>query len=185
MPYANFHKDTFIGRPLAAIWTHKPPALLDLTADYTLLKSVMTGTAPLGVSASTLNILDQIMVRRVAVFCNFADGLLFTPTTLLAISIGYTLDGVNYLGGTQLFVEITALNTWVEVNQFLPHKDLVTVAPRLLCSIEEIGYTPSFATGPINPDLAEDATSLPLGSTGIKFDIMLEADHSFDLKNPS
>lgn len=167
---------------IAEDWVAKPPAVLDLPTDYTINKVVMLGNlSGAGIPTGAVNVLDQLWVAQVGVFCNFADGLIFMPDTDMYAQIGYTVDGATFLGD-KLWVRIPTLNTMYECNRFLPGKALVAAGDtlRVLATMSGAGAaTGKFATGAVNPDLADDGTG-PVGASGLRFDVVMTVKHSYE-----
>jgi hypothetical protein len=184
---------------VAGYWDAKPPAQIDLVADYTLNNIAMRSSTSSGALAVKMNQLDNIYIKNAGVFCNFADGLLFTPTTRLYLNIGFDIVAAapTYPMG-KLWIPIPALNVMFDVNRFLPSWDASAVLKSWFA--DAANFDPAvdkiyiwskittenaaggkFATGAVNPDLADDGTNLPLGCTGIRFDAIATAQHMFEL----
>lgn len=184
MTYANFKLDTVTALGIIAEdWDAKPPTKLDIAgAGYTITPKVAIGSNIAGSAADTMNVLDQAFVKSMGIFCNFADGLIFDDDTNLYAIIGYTIDGATYLGA-KLWVRIAALNVMFAVNRFLPEKSSVAAGNTLKLLATISGSNPAtgkFGTGSINPDLA-DAGAHVAGEMPLRFDIVAEIEHSYDL----
>ena len=77
---------------IAQAWHAKPPAPLALATDYTINKVKMKASTTTGALSTVMNPLDNLYVKNAGIFCNFADGLLFTQATDLYLAIGFDID---------------------------------------------------------------------------------------------
>ena len=184
--YANYKLDTITAKGVVnQVWKAKPPAILDLsaTADYTLNNVVFIGSNIFGMAADEVSDQDQIFVKSIGLFSNFADGLIFDTANDLFVKIGYTIDGTTLLDFA-IWTRIAALNTMFPVNGFLPSKPSVPSAIgfplRMLGVLNDAAGTGKFSPGPVDPDLA-DTGAHAAGEEYLSFDIVAEIAHTYAL----
>lgn len=186
MTYKNYKLDTVTALGvIAQNWFAKPPAKIDIAVNYTTTSRVMNCASVSGSVTNKINVLDQVFVKNIGVFVNFADGLLWDDDTDFYATIGYTTDGATYVdgGAVNLRVRIAAFNTMFPANRFLPGKSFVAAGDnlRLLGSLNAAGAAAAkLGTGSINPDLADTGASAA-GEMPLRFDIVAEIEHSYEV----
>jgi hypothetical protein len=197
--YEHYRISTFQGDLYNGPWHAAPPTDLALAVyaggAYTPL-AARTGSAG---DAVKLSILDNCRLKRLAVFCNFADGLILQRRRLAAI-IGLArntpagqppVSPITTLPFGTVAIPIPLLNTWVETNIFVSDKKLVQAAIQagtiqlsdtltLAGAVfpHDDGYA-IYCTQQVNPALAALADPPAAGSANIIFTLACEIEHTF------
>lgn len=129
------------------------------------LETLYAGSgSPLGVIFK-LNGNDRCFVRRAAIFCNLADGLVSVDRSTLSLTLhdsgwAATDDRINVI--------VPALNTWFDIGRFLN-----------LAAGSTDGYlTLQSATGTFKTNLIDAS----LAGQPVRVDFMVEIAHSYGLE---
>jgi len=198
--YEHYRISTFQGDLYNGPWHAAPPTDLALApyfqaAPYTPL-AARTGSAG---DAIKLSILDNCRLKRFALFCNFADGLILQRRRVNVI-LGLArntpagqppVSPITTLPFGTVTVPIPLLNTWVETNIFVSDKKRVQAAIQAgtvalddtltLCGNmfpDQNGYA-SYCTLQVNPPLAATVDPPAAGSANIIFTLACEIEHTF------
>jgi hypothetical protein len=195
MSYENFRVTTFMSEGyINQKWAAPPPADMNIDAFPGVAvpkpMEARTGASP----AINLNYLDQLYLRRFAVFSNFADGLIQKNNPIQVLfGLGYYIGTAPALAFGTITLTVPYLNVWDETNIFISSKALVkaavdagTIDPsanslHLFCRILAPGTGATYNTRQINPALANTVStgSPPGGTSNVIFSILAEVEHTY------
>ena len=117
---------------------------------------------------------DRIFVKRIALFCNFADGLLIDENAGVFDLRGYLrLEDSSVVPPppsslTSFFFKFPALNTWYDVNSFLDDGVYPSGFRNLYCAVDSFNFR-------------TDSVSTAYNGEKANFCFMAETEHTFDL----